>query len=204
MMQPSSSTRTTIASAEIKMVQPSSRPHFPFAIIVWESNNAGKARGQSWNESPRSRWIPGGSCGYTSGTKRKHFAALSSPRPCWRWLQLQPSFVSPQCMGGSRISVSNQKYTIVVILYMVVCQRWLYHYMLSVSYISRESWCCVSSSQCSLVICANNRVHYGQMVVFVSLQITLPHYYHYADVSESIELLKMFIAGTLCRVRVGV
>ena len=33
---------------------------------------------------------------YTSGTKRKHFAALSSPRPCWRWLQLQPSCGPPR------------------------------------------------------------------------------------------------------------
>ena len=33
-MQPSSSTRATIVSAEIKMVQPSSRPHFYFAIIT--------------------------------------------------------------------------------------------------------------------------------------------------------------------------
>ena len=55
------------------------------------------ARGQSWNESLKSRWIPEGSCGYTSGTRRKHFAALSSPRPCWRWLQLQPPCGSPQC-----------------------------------------------------------------------------------------------------------
>ena len=67
--------------------------------IAWESNNAGEARGQSWDESLKSRWIPGGSCGYTSGTKRKHFAALSSPRPCWRWLQLQPSCGSPQWCG---------------------------------------------------------------------------------------------------------
>ena len=62
--------------------------------IAWELSNAGEAREQSWNESLKSRWIPGGSCGYTSGTKRKHFAVLSSPRPCWRWLQLQPC--SPQ------------------------------------------------------------------------------------------------------------
>ena len=65
--------------------------------IVWGSNNAGEARRQSWKESPKSRWIPGGSCGYTSGTKRNHFAAfLPAPRPCWRWLPLQPSCGSPQ------------------------------------------------------------------------------------------------------------
>ena len=70
--------------------------------IVWESNNAGEARGQSWSESLKSRWIPGGSCGYTSGTKPKHFAALFSPRPCWRWLQLQPSCGSPQCRWSTK------------------------------------------------------------------------------------------------------
>ena len=69
---------------------------FCHCYIVWESDDAGEARGQSWHESLKSRWTPGGSCGYTSGTKRKHFAALSSPRPYWRWLQLQPSCGSPQ------------------------------------------------------------------------------------------------------------
>ena len=71
--------------------------------IEWKSNNAGEARGQCWSESLKSRWIPGGSCGYTSGTKRKHFAALSSPRPCWRWLQRQPSCGSPQwCLSRNQ------------------------------------------------------------------------------------------------------
>ena len=41
-----------------------------------------------------------------------------------------------------------------------------------------------------LMICANKRIQYGPMVVFVCLHIALPHYLHYADVSESIELLK--------------
>ena len=97
-MQPSSSTRATIVSAENQNGASIVKATFFFChyYIVWESNNAGEARGQSWNESLKSRWIPGGSCGYTSGTKLKHFAALSSPRPCWRWLQLQPSCRSPQ------------------------------------------------------------------------------------------------------------
>ena len=97
-MQPLSSTRATIVSAENQNGATIVKATFFFCYyyIVWESNNAGEARGQSWNESLKSRWIPGGSCGYTSGTKRKHFAALSSPRPCWRWLQLQPSCGSPQ------------------------------------------------------------------------------------------------------------
>ena len=97
-MQPSSSTRATIVSAENQNGATIVKATFIFChyYIVWESNNTGEARGQSWNESLKSRWIPGGSCGFTSGTKRKHFAALSSPRPCWRWLQLQPSYGSAQ------------------------------------------------------------------------------------------------------------
>ena len=93
-MQPSSSTRATIVSAENQNGATIVKATFFFChyYIVWEP----EARGQSWNESLKSRWIPGGSRGYTSSTKRKHFAALSSPRPCWRWLQLQPSFGSPQ------------------------------------------------------------------------------------------------------------
>ena len=97
-MQPSSSTRATIVSAENQNGATVVKATFFFChyYIVWESNNAGEARGKSWNESLKSRWFTGGSCGYTNGTKRKHFAALYSPRSCWRWLQLQPSCGSPQ------------------------------------------------------------------------------------------------------------
>ena len=98
MMQPSSSMRATIVSAENQNDATIVKDTFFFChyYIVWESNNTGAARGQFWNESLKSIWIPGGSCGYMSGTKRKHFAGLSSPRPWWRWLQLQPSCGSPQ------------------------------------------------------------------------------------------------------------
>ena len=51
---------------------------------------------------------------------------------------------------------------------------------------------------CSLMMCVNNQVHYGLMVVFVCLHITLPYYHHYADVSEGIELLKC-LSDTFCR-----
>ena len=114
MMQSSSSTRATIVSAENQSGATIVKATIFFChyYIAWESNNAGEARGQSWDESLKSRWIPGGSCGYTSGTKRKHFAALSSPRPCWRWLQLQPSCGSPQWHGiivtieiGNRVAI---------------------------------------------------------------------------------------------------
>ena len=37
---------------------------------------------------------------------------------------------------------------------------------------------------------SNNAVHYGPMVVYGYLHITLRHYQHYADLSKSIELLK--------------
>ena len=105
-MQPSSSTRATLVSAENQNGATIVKATFFFwhYYIVWESNNAGEARGQSWNESLKSRWIPRGSCGYTSGNKRKHIAVLSSPRPCWRWLQLQPLCGSPQWLFRSQES----------------------------------------------------------------------------------------------------
>ena len=53
--------------------------------------------------------------------------------------------------------------------------------MLSVSYISRESWVLSHLSLCSFRVYANNRIHYGPTVVFVCLHFTLPHYHHYAD-----------------------
>ena len=37
----------------------------------------------------------------------------------------------------------------------------------------------VPLSPCSLMMCANNRVHFGPMVVFVCLHSTRPHYHHY-------------------------
>ena len=37
---------------------------------------------------------------------------------------------------------------------------------------------------------ANNRVHYGLMVVYRYPHIILPHYHYHADLSEGIELLK--------------
>ena len=50
---------------------------------------------------------------------------------------------------------------------------------------------------CSLMMCSNNWVHYGPMVIFICLHITLPHYRHYAHISESIELLKC-LSGRFC------
>ena len=105
MMQPSSSMHATIVSAENQnyatIVEAIffCRPYY----TVWESNNAGEAWWKSWNESLKSRYIPRGLCGYLSGAKRKHFTALSSPRPCWRWLQLQPLCGFPQWSVDSEV-----------------------------------------------------------------------------------------------------
>ena len=72
--------------------------------------------------------------------------------------------------------------------------------MLSVSYISREKMAYVFFYYtCVLKMCANDRVHYGPMIVFVCLHITLPDYHHNADVSECIGFLKYF-SGTFCPV----
>ena len=109
MMQPSSSTRATIVSAENQNGAAIVEAIFFFCHydIVWESNNAGESRGESWHEENPD--ITQEDCvGYLSGTKRKHFAALSASRPCcWRWLQLQPS--SLQWRHNGHDSVSNHQ-----------------------------------------------------------------------------------------------
>ena len=46
-------------------------------------------------------------------------------------------------------------------------------------------------------MCADGNGHYDPMVAFDCLHITLPHYHHYADLSENIELLK-YLSGTFC------
>ena len=72
----------------------------------------------------------------------------------------------------------------------VVRRRWLYHQILSVLNISRDSWVLCMSLFCSLMMRANHRVHYGPMVVFAFFGVTLHHYHHYADVSGGIGLLE--------------
>ena len=49
---------------------------------------------------------------------------------------------------------------------------------------------CFFLCYCSVLWCAYNRVHCRLMVVFVYLNITLPHYHHYVDISDSTGLLK--------------
>ena len=64
--------------------------------------------------------------------------------------------------------------------------------MLSVSYLSRESWVLFLLTLCSFMMCTNNRMNYDPMVVFVCLHLTPHHilYHPYVDVSEGIEHLK--------------
>ena len=75
LMQPSSSTPATIVSAENQNDATIVKAIFFFCpyYIVWESNNAGEARKQSWNESLQSRCIPGGLCGLCEWYKAKTF-----------------------------------------------------------------------------------------------------------------------------------
>ena len=72
-------------------------------------------------------------------------------------------------------------------------------YTVGFRYISREGWVLCFLLLCSLMICANDRAHYGPVVVYGSLLITLLHHrhHHYADLSEDIKLLKN-LPYTLC------
>ena len=75
LMQPSSSTPAAIVSAENQNDPTIVKAKFFFShyYIVWESNNAGEARRQSWTESLKSRCIPGGLCGLYEWHKAKTF-----------------------------------------------------------------------------------------------------------------------------------
>ena len=42
---------------------------------------------------------------------------------------------------------------------------------------------------CSRMMRANNRLHYGPIVIFVCLYIAPPHYHYHSDVSKGMELL---------------
>ena len=75
LMQPSSSTRAIVVSAENQNGATIVKVIFFFChyFTVWESNNAGEARGQSWNESLKSRCVPWGLCGLYEWYKAKTF-----------------------------------------------------------------------------------------------------------------------------------
>ena len=77
-----------------------------------------------------------------------------------------------------------------------MCLRWLYHHMLAVPYISRESWVLCLLLLCRLMMCANNRIHYDLMGVLVCLHIALPHYV----LSQGVELLKCLSGNSVSSV----
>ena len=96
MMQPSSSMHATIVSAENQngatIVEAIffCRPYY----TVWESNNAGEAWWQSWNESLKSRYTPGGlcetfCCAFVAATMLTMVAAATivrfPPVVSWQW-----------------------------------------------------------------------------------------------------------------------
>ena len=87
-----------------------------------------------------------------------------------------------------------------VIFSVVVCLRLLYyHFLSSITYISREYRYLVAIIDGQSMVFANDRIHFGLLVLFVYLQITPSHYHHYADLSEGIELLK-YLSGICNRV----
>ena len=49
------------------------------------------------------------------------------------------------------------------------------------------------------MMCANSRMRFGLLIVFVCLYITPSHYYHCANLSEDIELIKC-LSDIFCRV----
>ena len=81
-------------------------------------------------------------------------------------------------------------------IYIYICV-YIYIYI----YIFQDSWVLFPLLLCSLMMHANNRVHYVLMVILVCLHITLPHCHRDADVSDGIELLK-YLSDTFCGVRV--
>ena len=58
-----------------------------------------------------------------------------------------------------RHHIGNIDLSIVVIFSVVVCLGWLYHHVLSVSYITGDSWVLFLLILCSLMTHINNRVH---------------------------------------------
>ena len=71
----------------------------------------------------------------------------------------------------------------------VMCLVWLQHYMLSVSYIFRESWVLFLLLLCSLMTCGDNRVHYGPIVVVLCLRVTPLEYHHYTIMQTYLKLV---------------
>ena len=101
------------------------------------------------------------------------------------------------CVGFIDIPGWLGFFSFITVQFYYVYLMWLHHHMVSLSYISGEWWVLCLLSLCSLMMCANNKSHYDPIIIFVCLYITPPHYNHYADLSESIDLLKC-LSGTFC------
>ena len=89
-----------------------------------------------------------------------------------------------------------QPFPLLAYFSVVVCLRWLYYHMLSVSYISRVSWILFLLLLCNVMVCANNRIHNGPSVVsFVLMDrvITRPLYS-----MSSCDLGRIFGNSLLC------
>ena len=154
--------------------------HANVLALLWAPNMSGLNNSIgpiAWN-CPKWRWAtifvgrscPPNLCFEISGNKR-------FPMRYWFWEVLAMKIIQPSSLS-SYFSV-------------VVCLRWLYHHVLSVSYIFRKSWVLSIQLLCRLMMCAYTRVHYGPMVVFVCFHIKLLCYHHhYADLSEGIELVR--------------
>ena len=90
------------------------------------------------------------------------------------------------------LSSSNRKYQpFPLLLYfsVVVCLRCLLHHILSrIAYTFRENLDFVFIIIVQFMMSANNRIRYGQQIVFVCLYTTPSHYHHCANLSVDIEL----------------
>ena len=76
-------------------------------------------------------------------------------------------------------------------LSVVVCLRCLLHHiLLLVAYIFRENREFVFIIIVQFMMSANNRIRFVLTIVFVCLYIIPSHYYHCANLSEDIELIK--------------
>ena len=77
---------------------------------------------------------------------------------------------------------------VVVPLYVVGFTH-IYIYIYMYVYNLGTTGSCFFLLLCNLMMCANNQVHYGLVIVLICLNITLIHYHHYADVSQGFEIL---------------
>ena len=83
---------------------------------------------------------------------------------------------------------------------MVVCLRCLLHHiLLLIAYTFRENREFVFIIIVQFMVSANNRIRFVLKIVFVSLYITLSHYHHCVNLSESIDLTKC-LSDIFCRV----